>query len=258
MNQHYDPPVSRLIELGESWAIQSDPWPDYLALGLTEAHIDELIRMAIDPDLNNAMSDTDQVWAPLHAWRALAQLGAERAAGPLTQLLDRFDEGHDDWAAEELPIVFEMIGPTAIGVLQEYLANPQNPLWGRVVALEGLAKIAQQYAHTRDECVRILTTQLSHFAGQDEVLNSFIISSLMDLKAVEALEVIKQAFDADCVDVSVHGDWEDVLSEMGMSGKGQQPGQKLFAIAPLPDVGKQKKPKGQRQRQKRPKKGKKR
>ncbi len=218
MSQNYPAPVDRLLTLGESHA-RHRPWPNYLELGLTATHIDDLIRMALDDDLNEANSDSDEVWAPLHAWRALAQLRAEKAAGPLTQLLHRIDEDSDDWVAEDLPDVFGLIGPAALGVLQEYLANAQNPTYARIAAANGLGKIAEQYPDGRDECVRVLAMQLSHFADQDHSLNAFIINPLMALRAVEALDVIKQAFDADVVDLMVQGDFEDVQIEMGVLGK---------------------------------------
>lgn len=218
MNQDYPSPVSKLLTLGESQA-RRRPWPNYLELGLTATHIDDLIRMALDDDLNEADGDSDEVWAPLHAWRALAQLRAEKAAGPLTQLLCRIDENSDDWVGEDLPDVFGMIGPAAIGVLQEYLANAMNPTYARIAAANGLGKIAEQYPEARTECVRVLAMQLSHFADQDRSLNAFIINPLMDLRAVEALDVIKQAFNADHVDLMVQGDFEDVQIEMGVLEK---------------------------------------
>lgn len=74
-------------------------WPDCLGYGLTEEHIPELIRMATDPELNNADSESSEVWAPLHAWRAFGQLRAEQAIEPLAGLLNM----DDDWVSDELP-----------------------------------------------------------------------------------------------------------------------------------------------------------
>ena len=60
-------------------------WPDYPALGLRMEHVPDLIRMTLDDELHGADSDSREVWAPLHAWRALGQLRAESAIKPLTQ-----------------------------------------------------------------------------------------------------------------------------------------------------------------------------
>ncbi len=71
MESHYQPPVSRLLELGEpeSWAIAS--WSNS-EFDLTDDHVADLIQMATDPDLNEAASDSSEVWAPIHAIRRSA------------------------------------------------------------------------------------------------------------------------------------------------------------------------------------------
>ena len=75
-------------------------------LGLTSEHIPALIRMATDEELNWANADSLEVWAPVHAWRALGQLHAEEAIEPLMRLFHEHDDS--DWVGEELPIVYEI------------------------------------------------------------------------------------------------------------------------------------------------------
>ena len=58
-------------------------------MGLGEADIAELIRMATDERLNNADGNSPEVWAPVHAWRTLAQLRAVVAVEPLLGLLGK-------------------------------------------------------------------------------------------------------------------------------------------------------------------------
>jgi hypothetical protein len=66
----YPEPVSQLLTLGEC---QRGPqWLDYLALGIGLEHVPDLIRMVQDEELNQAYSESLEVWAPVHAWRALA------------------------------------------------------------------------------------------------------------------------------------------------------------------------------------------
>ena len=55
----------------------SQPWPDYLALGLGPEHIPELIRMATDDDLNEA--DTESTRG-VGAGACLAGAGAAACA----------------------------------------------------------------------------------------------------------------------------------------------------------------------------------
>jgi len=118
MSEAYHDAVARLLTLGDPRRQREWPqWPDYPALRLAAGHIPELARMALDEDLHWAGSESAAVWAPLHAWRALAQLRAEEAVEPLTRLLSRIDEFNDDWVREELPDVFGMIGPGELPVL---------------------------------------------------------------------------------------------------------------------------------------------
>ena len=100
-NARYQPPVERLLTYGESDRIRPDDWPDYPELGLGPEHVPDLIQMATDEALNEADAESTEVWAPLHAWRALGQLRAVEAVEPLLELFDRLEE--DDWVHEELP-----------------------------------------------------------------------------------------------------------------------------------------------------------
>lgn len=214
---NYAPPVSELLSLGDPR--QRPRQVDYLALGLAEAHVSELIRMVQDEDLHWADGESDEVWTPLHAWRALGALRAEAAVEPLVALLPRIDEYDDDWVMEELPDVFERIGEAAVPALGIFLADDRYGLWARVAAASSLGQIGQAHPEAREVCIAALNTQLVHFNTMEEELNGFIVSALVDLKAVEAAPVIEQAFAADKVDISVLGDWEDAQIALGLLDK---------------------------------------
>jgi hypothetical protein len=209
----YPAPLDRLLTLGKAWG---RPWPDYLALGLGPEHIPDLIRMATDAELNDAVSESSEVWAPGHAWRALAVLHAAEAAAPLTRLFRRIDENDDEFVGEDLPRAFGILGPGAIPVLMAYLADDAHGLWARVAAGHSLAYIAKQHAESREGCVAILAGQLGLFAQQDPMLNGSLVAYLMDLNAVEAADVIEKAFLAGDVDEGVAGGWEHVQTALGL------------------------------------------
>ena len=105
----YPPPVDQLLTFGDCQKLPE--WPNYPELGLGPEQTPDLIRMAIDEELNHADSDSLEVWAPVHAWRALGQLHAEAAIEPLISLFRTIDEDDNEWAEGELPTVFGMIGP---------------------------------------------------------------------------------------------------------------------------------------------------
>jgi hypothetical protein len=227
----YPPPVDQLLTFGDCRKLTE--WPNYLELGLGLEHAPDLIRMAIDEELNHADSDTLEVWAPVHAWRALGQLHAEAAVEPLISLFRTIDEDDNEWAEGELPRVFGMIGPTAIPALTAYLINPTNGLYARIAAIASLQRIAEVHPETRAECVARLIRQLEEGAEADPTFNGFLLASLLDLKAAESLPVIERAFVADWIDESVAGDWEDVQIEFGLKEQRETPRRPLWDT-PLP------------------------
>jgi hypothetical protein len=162
------------------------------------------------------MSDTPEVWAPLHAWRTLAQLGATEAAAPLLSLLPRIDEYGDDWVGEEVPEVFGILGADTIPALDEYLSTAEHGVRARIAAASSLGEIGKHHPADRDACVAALTRALERFADQDPTLNSFIISDLMDLQATEALPVMREAFRSRQVDATIHGDLQDIEVSLGV------------------------------------------
>jgi hypothetical protein len=167
----YTEPVSKLLTMGDCRG--QAQWPDYLALGLGPEQIPDLIRMVEDDKLNDADSESLEVWAPIHARRALGQRRAETAVEPLLGLLWRIDEFDDDWVGEEIPVVLGMIGPAAVPKVAEYLADPLHGLWARVAAAHSLAEVGQRHPDARDDCVAVLSDTLEGFADHDPTLNGF-------------------------------------------------------------------------------------
>jgi len=222
VNAHnYQPPVNQLLSLGKPQG-QSCTL-NYAALGIRSEHVPELLRMASDGGLHNAPRESKLIWAPVHAWRALGELKAEPAIGPLLGLLSRIDEHDDDWASDELPGVLGAIGRGALEPVTAYLANPAHGEWARVAAANAMAKIGARHAELRAECVARLSAQLEKFAEQSETLNAFLVSPLLDLKAREALPLMERAFAAGHVDETVVGDYEDVEIDLGLKPQRENP-----------------------------------
>ena len=213
----YAHPVAQLLTYGD--CLELPPWPeelDYRPLGFGQEHIPDLIRMALDDDIFWANSDSLEVWAPIHAWRVLGQLRAEAAVEPLLTRLDLVDDVEgNDWVSEELPQVFAMIGAAAVAPIAAYLADPAHDTWACVAAAESLGSIGKEHPEARDACVAALKELLEGFEDNDRTVNAFIISNLLDLKAVQTAQLMERAFAADTVDLSVIGDWEEVQIQMG-------------------------------------------
>lgn len=211
MTERFLPPVDQLLSLhfpGEIW----EDWTDYQALGFTNEHVPELIRMATDPTLHEAAGSAE-VWAPLHAWRALGQLRAESAAQPLVDLLARVD---DDWVQDDVPEALGMIGGAAIAGLRELLANDEAELTPRISTMQALSAVARHHPELRDQAVGVLVAQLALWPDQDGDLNASLIAGLAKDRAVEAAPLMEAAFEGGGVSEFICGDWEDIQVVMGL------------------------------------------
>jgi hypothetical protein len=212
VNATYSPPVDQLLKLGDC---RRRTRPPYRVMGFTAEHVPELIRMSIDPELNWANGESDEVWAPVHAWRVLGLLRAEEAIEPLMGLLEEFDDD-STWPGEEFPDVFGQIGPAAIPVLARYLAERSHGTWQRATCAGALAKIGAGWPEARGECVATLARLLEDPAEDDRVLLGSVVNNLLDLDAAEAAPAMERAFAEDRVDLAAAGDWEDVQVELGL------------------------------------------
>ncbi len=210
----YTEPVAQLLSYGDPRG--ATKWSDYLSLGFTEEHVPELVKMVLDDELNRGSGETLKIWAPVHAWRTLAQLQAEDAIEPLLALFDFEEDFDDDWAISELPTIYGMIGPKAVPALSRYLSDTSAELLSRLSVVDCIKEIGKTHPGAKLECAQALSTQLEHFRRNPSTLNGFLISGLMGLQAVDHLPLIQQAFDNGQVDLSIAGDIEEVEIELGL------------------------------------------
>ena len=222
MESFYSIPVRQLLSLGKP----EDEWRDYKQLGLSPENVPDLIRMAVDEQLNNAPTEGDSIWAPVHAWRALGQMGAADAVTPLLSLFQRIDKCDDDWAQSDIPKALAQIGMAALEPAANYLADVTHDEWARIAAADTLGQIGRAKPDLRAECVTKLAAQLKKYSEQSESLNAFLVSPLWDLRAVEVMPLIELAYAANCVDESVLGDVEDVQIHFGLKTKRERPPQR--------------------------------
>jgi hypothetical protein len=214
-HEEYADPVGRLLTAGEADLFKGTEWPNYPEeYQLGHEHVPALIRMACDMELHTRRSDGPEIWAPVHAWRTLAQLRATEAIEPLLEF-SKIDLD-DDAVSQEFSTVFGMIGPAAIRPIAEFLDDRTIEWMPASIAAGALAKIVERHPECRGDCVGILSRALEHAADRDPTANGFTISTLLDLAAVEAIDTIREAFRLDTIDISIAGDLEDVEIELGL------------------------------------------
>jgi hypothetical protein len=208
----YPPPLGELLHLGDPSEDKAMP-ERIAALGLTQAQIPDLLRMARDRALNLAMSDSLEVWAPSHALTALGQLGLDEVIPDLIPLLDVYDE----WTREQLVELLSEAGASAIEPLGRYVQDHTRWIYGRGAATETLGKLASKHPELRDQVVAILSDALERAADNVSDFNGFLLGDLLQLDAIEALPVIRRAFEQDLIDETIAGDWGYVLEKLGQT-----------------------------------------
>jgi len=207
--------IKLLLELGE--ADHGGDWPDYLQYGFKEADTPALLDLVADETFDQADSESAEIWAPLHAWRTLGQLGNSQAAIPLIAQFDRLY--NDDWALTELSVVMGMLGETAIIPLATYLNETQHDEFARVLAADSLAEIAKHQSDCRESVIQCYRSYMEKPDHTAYTLNGLLITHLLDLGAKEAIDDIRRFFAKDCVDITCAGDLEDVEIELGFRHK---------------------------------------
>lgn len=233
-NSHANP-VTQLLTLGEPKATRELAWSDYRELGIGPAHVPALIEIATDQDLLCLPDERDpHGWAPVHAWRALGQLGAREAIEPLMGLFNQVRD--NDWIIEEMPDVFALIGPEAFPALSAYLRDAVYPVYARLVAANSLTQIALAHPETRLQCVEELAAQLEGFVDNTAGMNGALIANLVELSAFEKTDLIHRVFSDGHVDRFIAGDWRDVKNRLrrASGARPTQPAKPASGVMPDP------------------------
>lgn len=202
-----------LFELGND-SRNNDQWLDYLQYGFDEDDVPELLRLVGDEALHQADIDGNEAWVPMHAWRALGQIGSPAAIEPLLGMFDEIVE--DDWALSEFPIVMSMIGEQSIEALTCYLRESNHDEFSCVMAADALKTIAQSYPACRERVILVLSTYLDAPDPTMPTLSGLIVLFLIELDATSSINTLRRLYESKQVDISCAGDLEDVEIALGM------------------------------------------
>lgn len=212
----YTRPVSRLLTHGPvtAKAKATEDWFDYVGhYGLTEVHLPGLIRMTGGSDLSKRVPS--HAYAPIHACRALGQIGDNGADLYLVQMVD--DQLSRSELVENILVSLSMLGPSSLTVLERQFEYSEHEHEIQIALAAGFCVFAQQQPDYREQCVACLMRALANYAQQDPTLNGVLVYNLIELQAVEAAEMIEQAFRANAVDEAVSGFWADVQIQLGLA-----------------------------------------
>lgn len=198
-------------------------WLDYRAWGLGDEHAAALLTFldaaeTLDPIEGDAVSGV-----PVHAWRALAQLGVPETLPCLLRLIDRSDE--NDFFTEDLPSAVELVGVPAFDPLADRVRNRSLGIFARSVAARALVHLCRVFPADRSRTGEFIAQTLSDPRETDPVLLGLLVSDLIALDGVEWALHIKAALASGRVGAWHCGDWEDVQVDLGLLDRRRTPPQ---------------------------------
>lgn len=212
----YSEAVMTLLTLGEEPAFRT--WRDYRDLGLTQDDMPILLDIMVDPELHNADPEGVEIWAPLHAWRALAQMRIPSMIDPYLELLDR--ELEYSWLGNDIVQIGVLLGPPIVPKLLAFLADSKRDIHSRISVVEPLEKIALKFVEVRRPISDAFLAQLRLYSEQHEGLNGFLITGLETLRVRKAIPLIAEVFAADKVEYLTAA-WESVAETFGLPARSQ-------------------------------------
>lgn len=219
----YSELAQKLLTLGK----QNDIALDYKALGFSVANADELIRMGTDPELLDNDDKSSLFWATVHAWYALGQLQVVDAIKPLLDLHDEYP--FDMYLHTEIAKAISLMGASAIPRLKIIVWDPAQSQTIRTEAIYCLEKLGDTY---RSECLLVLNDFLDKASNEHSQLAGLAICALIKLQATESIKAISNAFNRNCVDISIPGDLEDVEIALGLRSKRETPRPNYSNLSP--------------------------
>ena len=191
-------------------------WPDYASLGFGEDEVEELLNLMSDFYLSFEQSDEESALS-IHAWRALATMGDLEVLPEFFALSIECDDIEDEWVADEFPELMSRFGMAALPALKEAVeGNGEYPCLA-----EGLVEALPKMVVNEGERETALLTlkELSDGKLCDREMRGLIICALIELKAVEMVDEIREQFAANRVNVTLAGDLEEVEIALGLREK---------------------------------------
>lgn len=212
----YSPPVNQLLTYGKlTGTYRFESWPDYVhEFGFTTDHVPELIRLMTDKTYWEGDSNRAEIWAPCHAWRALAQLKAVEAAAPLLDMFEEYED--DDFLNEQSIEVLATIGPEVLPIVEPYLQREDFSEWGKNSIVLGINKIAEQYPDHQQVGIDILRRQLEDFQNNEASTNGWLVEGLVKLKVMDAAPLIERVYKEGDIDDMCAGTWPKVQVRLGL------------------------------------------
>lgn len=206
----YTPLFNKLSNLAMQDSLES--WSSekifYKNINASKDDIPELIELATNIELFDSELE-EEMWIPVHAWRILCELRSQTSVFNLIATFDYYY--YCDYANDELPEVIASISNAdCLEQLSLHIYDKSKNEYSRSMALRTINLIAYHNALSAKQSIDIFVKCLNASDENYIMLNTFLIDSLIDLKAISAIDDIRHAFDKNIVNMSFTGDIEDV------------------------------------------------
>ena len=217
----YNHVLTQFIALGRP----EDTAINYIELGLNHEHWQVLAQIATDEDELYDSEDDNKFYATLHAGCALFQIDALAATPILLSQFYKADVYDDDWlelyhklltslGAKILPLIYPQIST--------YLAQDRPSAAGWLVELIGnIAK--HENEDIQASIIPVAESFLANYQSQDDFFNALVVSLLTTSKSVDSIDLIRQAFAANKVEIAMLGDVEDAEILLGLRTERETP-----------------------------------
>jgi hypothetical protein len=230
MDGTYELPVSKLLWIGEP----TRKWQNYAILGLTAEHVSELCRMVRDPMLEDLESDTPNVWATAHAWRALSELRAPGLLDAMLDRLDRFDANYwDDQFLSDFSTLAARLGPNTLPLLIRYLHDHAKPGDNRLSVASAIAAVAEAHPEVRRSAVAALEQTLSDSDRNPPEVNGMVIAALVDLGSLDSIDLIREVMHKGHSSEMFAGRLEQIEFDLGL--RDRPPERQPWRLVPRDD-----------------------
>ncbi|MBK1832546.1 UPF0149 family protein [Roseibacillus ishigakijimensis] len=203
---------SKLAGLPEPTLKRKD-WPDYAALGFTEADEETLLDLIDEYHLAPEQDDEESA-VSIHAWRALATQARRENLAEFITLLHATSAIDDDWYPNDFPHLLAPLGMDILPVLRELIGDDILVNSSLIDAITALPSNEEERISATEQLLPLFQKE-----SLDRQTRSCLISAFIELKAKQMAGQIEEAFANNRVDVSLNGDWEEVQIALGLREK---------------------------------------
>lgn len=217
----YDALERALATMGATLPPEPDQWPRYVEqLGVSEADAPmllELVKSWADPEhFERFAGNDDAVFAPVHAWRTLAQLRVPAVVDGMLALLVELETQDDELAAADLSAVAECVGAAAIAPLRAFAAAAGSPDRARAAAITALEWFATEDTALRAELLPVWLAALERCEPTARSSKAAVVAALVAWRMPETIDTVRKAFAAGALDEDELGSFNDVAVALGV------------------------------------------